>query len=150
MALGFHHNVLVKRYAAPGSRYAAHDEMRGTVESRDVEPRQPVPGFPAQVAAGPEARLIEGGLGIAIIRSLADELELGERANGRGSRLRFVKLLVQAAPADQTAKLMAHIAPAAHSVATADLSGPVVSHEGRTDVVADQGEVDDLLASLGF
>jgi len=26
----------------------------------------------------------------------------------------------------------------------------VVNHEGRTDVVADQGEVDDLLASLGF
>ena len=30
------------------------------------------------------------------------------------------------------------------------LQGPVVNPEGRTDVVADQGEVDDLLASLGF
>ena len=30
------------------------------------------------------------------------------------------------------------------------LQGPVVNAEGRTDVVADQGEVDDLLASLGF
>ncbi|MCH8857596.1 MAG: protein phosphatase CheZ, partial [Proteobacteria bacterium] len=30
------------------------------------------------------------------------------------------------------------------------LQGPVVNHEGRTDVVANQGEVDDLLASLGF
>ena len=28
--------------------------------------------------------------------------------------------------------------------------GPVVNPEGRTDVVANQGEVDDLLASLGF
>ena len=37
--------------------------------------------------------LAEGGLGIAIIRSLADELEIGARANGQGSRLRFVKLL---------------------------------------------------------
>jgi serine/threonine-protein kinase RsbW len=37
--------------------------------------------------------LSEGGLGIAIIRSLADELEIGSRADGRGSRLRFVKLL---------------------------------------------------------
>ena len=36
--------------------------------------------------------LSEGGLGIAIIRSVADELELGPGANG-GSRLRFTKLL---------------------------------------------------------
>jgi serine/threonine-protein kinase RsbW len=34
--------------------------------------------------------LAEGGLGIAIIRALADELEIG-RPNGGGSRLRFVK-----------------------------------------------------------
>jgi len=37
--------------------------------------------------------LTEGGLGIAIIRSIADEVELGGGGNGRGSRLRFVKLL---------------------------------------------------------
>ena len=37
--------------------------------------------------------LAEGGLGISIIRSVADELEIGTRDNGRGSRLRFVKLL---------------------------------------------------------
>jgi serine/threonine-protein kinase RsbW len=35
----------------------------------------------------------EGGLGIAIIRSIADEFDVGARPNGRGSRLRFVKLL---------------------------------------------------------
>ena len=37
--------------------------------------------------------LTEGGLGIAIIRALVDEFEVGERAQGRGSRLRFVKFL---------------------------------------------------------
>jgi serine/threonine-protein kinase RsbW len=37
--------------------------------------------------------LTEGGLGIAIIRSIADELELGRGDDGRGSRLRFVKTL---------------------------------------------------------
>ncbi len=37
--------------------------------------------------------LVEGGLGIAIIRSVADELEIGAGEGGRGSRLRFVKLL---------------------------------------------------------
>ena len=36
--------------------------------------------------------LSEGGLGIAIIQALADELEIGRR-NGGGSRLRFVKRL---------------------------------------------------------
>ena len=40
--------------------------------------------------------LSESGLGIAIIRSLADELEIEPR-EGRGSRLRFVKHLGAAA-----------------------------------------------------
>ncbi len=51
----------------------------------------------------------------------------------------LVKLLVQAAPPEQAQK-----------VESAILNGPVVNPEGRTDVVANQGEVDDLLASLGF
>lgn len=40
-----------------------------------------------------ESGLTEGGLGIAIIRELADELELGPGADGKGSRLRFVKFI---------------------------------------------------------
>ena len=44
-----------------------------------------------QAAVGDE--LSEGGLGIAIIRSIADEVEFGDGPGGRGSRLRFVKLL---------------------------------------------------------
>lgn len=51
----------------------------------------------------------------------------------------LVKLLVQVVPPEQREK-----------VASTVLQGPVVSTEGRTDVVADQSEVDDLLASLGF
>jgi len=51
----------------------------------------------------------------------------------------LVKLLVQAAPPEQAQRVEASV-----------LNGPVVNPEGRTDVVADQGEVDDLLASLGF
>lgn len=65
---------------------------------------------------------------VAKVVSLANELEDS-----------LVKLLVQAAPLDQ-----------AQRVESALLNGPVVNPEGRTDVVADQGEVDDLLASLGF
>jgi len=52
----------------------------------------------------------------------------------------LVKLLVQAAPAEVASRV----------VESAELNGPVVNPEGRTDVVADQGEVDDLLASMGF
>jgi len=41
--------------------------------------------------------LTEGGLGIAIIRSIADEFELQSQPGVRGSRLRFVKRLRQPA-----------------------------------------------------
>jgi len=51
----------------------------------------------------------------------------------------LVKLLVQVVPPDQREKVDLTI-----------LHGPVVNPEGRTDVVNNQGEVDDLLASLGF
>lgn len=37
-----------------------------------------------------------------------------------------------------------------HVLAAASLQGPVVESEGRTDVVTNQAQVDDLLASLGF
>jgi serine/threonine-protein kinase RsbW len=40
-----------------------------------------------------DATLQEGGLGIAIIRELADELELGPGDGGQGSRLRLVKFI---------------------------------------------------------
>jgi chemotaxis protein CheZ len=64
---------------------------------------------------------------VAKVVTLANDLE--------GSLL---KLLMQVVPADQV-----------HKVEQV-LAGPVVDGEGRTDVVNNQGEVDDLLASLGF
>jgi len=51
----------------------------------------------------------------------------------------LVKLLVQVVPPDQREKVDPNV-----------LNGPVVNGQSRTDVVHDQGEVDDLLASLGF
>jgi serine/threonine-protein kinase RsbW len=50
-------------------------------------------GFDYSEPVGDEEELTEGGLGIAIIRALADEFELGGGEGGQGSRLRFVKLL---------------------------------------------------------
>jgi chemotaxis protein CheZ len=59
----------------------------------------------------------------------------------------LVKLLVQAAPPEQAQKVEAALTSHAPEHR---LDGPVVDTEGRTDVVANQSEVDDLLASLGF
>ena len=56
------------------------DDGSGFVPAGEVEP-----------VDGDE--LSEGGLGIAIIRSVADDVEIGTGPGGRGSRLRFVKLL---------------------------------------------------------
>ena len=52
-------------------------------------------GFdPAEDAdVGDLENLTEGGLGIAIIRAIADDLYLSRGPKGRGSKLRFVKVL---------------------------------------------------------
>jgi serine/threonine-protein kinase RsbW len=49
-------------------------------------------GFDPQTIRRAQEELDEGGLGIAIIRALTDDLEIGARPEG-GSRLRFTKLL---------------------------------------------------------
>ena len=80
----------------------AYDETGGHVsisfELRDdrliVEVVDDGAGFEPEVAGtNADKELSEGGLGIAIIRSIADEVEIGGGPEGRGSRLRFVKLL---------------------------------------------------------
>jgi chemotaxis protein CheZ len=59
----------------------------------------------------------------------------------------LVKMLLATAPPEVVAVAeQAHLAPKV----TPELSGPVVDAEGRTDIVTDQSQVDDLLASLGF
>lgn len=65
---------------------------------------------------------------VAKVVALANELEDS-----------LLKLLVQVVPPEQREKVDPNV-----------LHGPVVNPEGRTDVVTNQGEVDDLLASLGF
>ncbi|HWH74095.1 MAG TPA: protein phosphatase CheZ [Methylibium sp.] len=64
---------------------------------------------------------------VAKVVSLASDLEDS-----------LVKLLVQAAPPETVQKV--------ESI----LNGPVINPVGRADVVQNQSEVDDLLASLGF
>ncbi len=55
----------------------------------------------------------------------------------------LVRLLIETTPPEQRARIEAVHAASA-------LGGPVVKPEGRTDVVTDQAQVDELLASLGF
>lgn len=83
-------------------RHAYRDGREGSVDVRyELHPDRLVvevcddgDGFSfAESSRLDEGSLTEGGLGIAIIRELADELELGPRASGKGSRLRFVKFI---------------------------------------------------------
>jgi serine/threonine-protein kinase RsbW len=50
-------------------------------------------GFDPAEAHGPPDELSEGGLGIAIIRAIADEVDIRTQPGGKGSRLRFEKAL---------------------------------------------------------
>jgi len=70
-------------------RYELHPDRLVIEVSDDGE------GFDPRSEGDEADELAEGGLGIAIIRSVADELEIGRGESGRGSRLRFVKRLVE-------------------------------------------------------
>jgi serine/threonine-protein kinase RsbW len=69
-------------YELYGDRLAieVHDEGGGFDPAEEADP-------------GDLETLTEGGLGIAIIRAIADEFALARGPGGRGSRLRFVKVL---------------------------------------------------------
>jgi serine/threonine-protein kinase RsbW len=58
-----------------------------------VEVEDDGPGFDPNRPGASAEELAEGGLGIAIIRAVCDEFEAGERRQGGGTRLRFVKFL---------------------------------------------------------
>jgi len=82
-------------------RHAYREGRAGTVEilyqiESDrliVEVADDGQGFePADLTGTGNGDLSEGGLGIAIIRAVSDEVEIDERESG-GSRLRFVKFL---------------------------------------------------------
>jgi serine/threonine-protein kinase RsbW len=79
----------------------AYADGEGTVEIRyELHPDRLVievaddgEGFDPAAEREEADELVEGGLGIAIIRSIADELEIGAGEGGKGSRLRFAKTL---------------------------------------------------------
>ena len=59
----------------------------------EVEVRDDGAGFDPAVLERAQRELDEGGLGIAIIRAVTDELDIGPNPSGGGSRLRFTKYL---------------------------------------------------------
>jgi len=81
-------------------RHAYRDGRTGVVdidydlqaEHLAIEVSDDGPGFDYVESEGEERELTEGGLGLAIIRAVSDEFELGDR-DGGGARLRFVKKL---------------------------------------------------------
>jgi serine/threonine-protein kinase RsbW len=87
--------------ASNSVRHAYDDEDAGVVDISYqlfsdrlvIEVTDEGEGFDPAEAEGDGAELSEGGLGIAIIRAIADEVEFGAQPGGKGSRLRFEKAL---------------------------------------------------------
>lgn len=85
-------NSIRHAYGASGGHVEIAYELTGS-ELR-IEVVDDGAGFdPARPPALEGEELTEGGLGIAIIRTIADELEIDSEPGARGSRLRFVKRL---------------------------------------------------------
>ena len=87
--------------ASNSVRHAYGDEVVGVVEISYelfsdrlvIEVTDEGEGFDLAKTEGHLDELSEGGLGIAIIRAIADEVEIGVQPGGKGSRLRFEKAL---------------------------------------------------------
>lgn len=87
--------------ASNSVRHAYGDDRAGVVEVSYelrsdrlvIEVTDEGEGFDPVEAEGPPDELSEGGLGIAIIRAIADKVEIRAQPGGKGSRLRFEKAL---------------------------------------------------------
>jgi serine/threonine-protein kinase RsbW len=87
--------------ASNSVRHAYGDQDPGVVEisyelfsdKLVIEVTDEGEGFDPVAAEVTGDELSEGGLGIAIIRAIADEVEIGAQPGGKGSRLRFAKAL---------------------------------------------------------
>ena len=86
------------RHAYPGGEGSVAIAYELSANTLQIEVVDDGAGFDPAVPAPLEGdELSEGGLGIAIIRTIADELEITSRPGERGSRLRLVKRLQPAA-----------------------------------------------------
>jgi serine/threonine-protein kinase RsbW len=94
--------LAVTEAAANACRHA-YEDGRGDVtiqltlsddDQLEVVVEDDGPGFESEsVAEWRAEELGEDGMGLAIIRAIADDVEIGPRANGSGTRLRFTRSL---------------------------------------------------------
>lgn len=118
------------------------------------------------------AQLLAGDLNLDALRALAQDTRVhleGERKATKIVATQLFDIMMAQDFQDLTGQVIKKIIDIVHVVQTELLAllvaqsavplpeisvsltnGPVVNAEGRTDIVTNQGEVDDLLASLGF
>ncbi|MEX1166586.1 MAG: protein phosphatase CheZ [Hydrogenophaga sp.] len=133
------------------------EQARITERGRQL--RDTIAGVPGLAAAMPELvewskDIVQSSEGIderlTDIMLAQDFHDLTGQVIGRVVQLaatiedQLMALLLQSAPSGKPGE------DRAEPAASMELAGPVVDGEGRSDVVVDQSQVDDLLASLGF
>jgi len=134
---------------------AKADQLEMARQARELD--DTIARVPGLSAAMPELRQMAQAITQAIERNDARLTEIMLAQDFHDLTGQVVARVVQVAATieEQLLGLLLESAPAGkpgqdHLLTAADLQGPVVEFEGRTDVVINQAQVDDLLASLGF
>ena len=134
---------------------AKTDQAEMTRQARELD--DTIARVPGLSAAMPELRKMAQAITQASERNDARLTEIMLAQDFHDLTGQVVARVVQVAATieEQLLALLLESAPAGkpgqdHVLATSSPQGPVVNPEGRTDVVTDQAQVDDLLASLGF
>ena len=134
---------------------AKADQMEITRQARELD--DTLARVPGLSAAMPELRQMAQAITQASERNDVRLTEIMLAQDFHDLTGQVVARVVQVAATieEQLLALLLESAPAGkpgqdHVLAAASLQGPVVESEGRTDVVTNQAQVDDLLASLGF
>jgi chemotaxis protein CheZ len=134
---------------------AKTDQSEMTRQARELD--DTIARVPGLSAAMPELRKMAQAITQASERNDARLTDIMMAQDFHDLTGQVVARVVQVAATieEQLLALLLESAPAGkpgqdHVLATSSPQGPVVNPEGRTDVVTDQAQVDDLLASLGF
>jgi chemotaxis protein CheZ len=134
---------------------AKADQLEITRQARELD--DTISRVPGLDAAMPELRQMAQAITQASERNDARLTEIMLAQDFHDLTGQVVARVVQVAATieEQLLSLLLESAPAGkpgqdHVLTSASLQGPVVESEGRTDVVTNQAQVDDLLASLGF
>jgi len=134
---------------------AKADQSDMTRQARELDAT--IARVPGLSAAMPELRQMAQAITQASERNDARLTEIMLAQDFHDLTGQVVARVVQVAGTieEQLLALLLESAPAGkpgqdHVLSSSSPQGPVVDPEGRTDVVTDQAQVDDLLASLGF